>query len=130
MSALNVRRLEGHIIINFHDVEVPFVDCHDLHDHHIDTFEVPEFADILLNAVAGSYVQLGCGSERFWVRVIHVFAEHDPCSVSFLGTVANELINEEHGLVLDDLVYFKSCNIFKIGDGHEPSILESILTLL
>lgn len=130
MNTLNVRRLEGHVIINFIDVKVPFVDCHDLHDHHIDTFEIPTFEDILTNAVAGSYVQLGCGNERFWVRVVYVFNEHDASSVSFLGTVANELINDEHGLILDDLVYFKSCNVFKIGDGNEPSILESILNLL
>lgn len=113
---ITAKRLEGHVILNFPDVRVPLVDCQDMHDHYPDTFEAPEFRQIVCSAIIGNYAKLGCGNERFWCKIICVFDEGLDDSLSFLGIVENYLINDDHGLMCGDIVYFKSCNIFDICD--------------
>lgn len=118
MSKLTVRQLDGHVVINFQDSQIPLVDCQDMHDHYPDTFQVPSLENIRANAIAGCYAKVGVLGERFWVKIIHVFTEYgvDDGRVSFLGVVNNDLIFEDHGLNCDDLIFFRECNIFDFID--------------
>jgi len=115
MSGLTVKKVAGHVVINFHDVKTELVDAQDMHRHHPDTFDAPDFDTIVSMAIEGVFVKLGCGGERFWCRIVYVFDEGDPESLSFLGIVNNDLLmTGDHGLSMGDLVYFKACNILDI----------------